>query len=99
MTGPHPPGEGSARRRCVYHGRVQGVGFRATTASIARRHPVTGYVRNRADGTVELVLDGPPQAVGEALGEIELAMCGYIDRRDDADLEMSERFERFEIRR
>ena len=40
------------RCRVIYRGRVQGVGFRYTSASIARRFPVTGYVRNLPDGTV-----------------------------------------------
>ena len=52
------------RRRLIYQGRVQGVGFRYTVASIARRFPVTGYVKNLPDGNVELAVDGefaPPR--------------------------------------
>ena len=45
------------RRRLVYHGRVQGVGFRYTARSIARRHPVSGWVRNLPAGTVELLVE------------------------------------------
>jgi acylphosphatase len=50
-------------RRVVFSGRVQGVGFRATTEHLARRRPVTGYVKNLADGTVELVACGEPEEV------------------------------------
>jgi acylphosphatase len=50
-------------RRVVFQGRVQGVGFRATTEHLARRRPVTGYVKNLADGTVELVACGEPDEV------------------------------------
>lgn len=46
------------RVRVRFVGRVQGVGFRATTCSIATRFPVVGQVRNMRDGTVELVAEG-----------------------------------------
>ena len=56
-----------ARRvRVVVRGRVQGVAFRYATADEARRAGVTGWVRNRPDGSVEAAFEGPPPAV-EAL--------------------------------
>lgn len=53
--------EGSPRDRrlhAVVHGRVQGVGFRATTVDEARRLGLAGWVRNRYDGTVEVLAEG-----------------------------------------
>jgi len=47
----------------IIHGRVQGVGYRAWARSEARRLHLDGYVRNRSDGTVELVAAGPSAAV------------------------------------
>jgi acylphosphatase len=44
--------------RVLYTGRVQGVGFRATAAYMARNYPVTGWVRNLADGRVEMWAEG-----------------------------------------
>jgi acylphosphatase len=51
------------RRRLIVHGQVQGVGFRWTIARAAESHGVAGWVTNRADGTVEAVLEGEPDAV------------------------------------
>jgi acylphosphatase len=44
-------------------GRVQGVGFRLYMQREARSRGITGWVRNRADGTVEAVVQGTPDAV------------------------------------
>lgn len=48
-------------------GRVQGVGFRHYMQREARRRGVNGWVRNRKDGTVEAVLQGPQEAVDAVL--------------------------------
>jgi len=52
------------RRRVVVHGLVQGVFFRDTCRREAWAAGVSGWVRNRADGTVEAVFEGPADAVG-----------------------------------
>jgi acylphosphatase len=49
------------------HGRVQGVGYRAWTASRAARLGLAGWVRNRADGTVEALVAGPIDAVEQMI--------------------------------
>ena len=47
-------------------GRVQGVGYRYAMAAEAERLGLAGWVRNRRDGTVEAIVQGPVQSV-EAL--------------------------------
>ena len=73
-------------RVVYYSGRVQGVGFRATAASVARRHPdVRGWVRNLPDGRVELLADGPAPAVEAFLADVRDRMAGYIDAEESAE--------------
>lgn len=51
----------------LIHGRVQGVGFRESLGFEADRRGARGWVRNRRDGTVEAVLDGPPDVCAALL--------------------------------
>ena len=58
------PGAGPVvRRRVTIRGRVQGVGFRMSCDRRARDLGLAGTVRNRPDGTVEAVFEGPAAAV------------------------------------
>jgi acylphosphatase len=52
-------------------GGVQGVGYRAWVESTARAMGLTGWVRNRRDSSVEMVLQGPFERVGEMLRRCE----------------------------
>ena len=52
-------------RRYLIAGRVQGVFYRASAQSIARRLGLTGWVRNLADGRVEVVACGPEDRLAE----------------------------------
>ena len=76
------------RRRAVAHGRVQGVFFRDSTRREAERRGVAGSARNTADGTVEVVLEGPAEAV-EAMLEFLRAGPGHasVSRLEVADEE------------
>jgi acylphosphatase len=57
-----PPAIASNSNRCrlhvFYSGRVQGVGFRYTTKTVATGFEISGTVRNLPDGRVELIAEG-----------------------------------------
>lgn len=78
------------RRHVIYSGHVQGVGFRFTTHSISHGHEVVGFVRNLADGGVEVVVEGSGQEIDAFLAEVETRLSGHIhnvqsDRRPATD--------------
>lgn len=55
------------RVRAVVQGRVQGVFYRDSCRAQARRLGVGGWVRNRPDGTVEVVAEGTRDRVDQLL--------------------------------
>ncbi len=57
------PRESIVRRRAVVTGMVQGVGFRWSAREQAHRLGVTGWARNRVDGSVEVEVEGEPASV------------------------------------
>ena len=62
-------------RQVFYEGRVQGVGFRFAVKQIARGYEVVGWVRNLADGRVEMQCGGERAEVEDflqAIAESEL---------------------------
>jgi acylphosphatase len=82
-----------------YSGAVQGVGFRATAAAIARRHPaIRGWVRNLPDGRVELLAEGPTQPVESFLADIRARMEGYIESEEATEQDLETPPDGFHIR-
>lgn len=59
------------RARVVARGRVQMVGFRAFAQRRALELGLRGTVRNRADGALECVIEGPKDAVVRMVGMLE----------------------------
>jgi acylphosphatase len=55
------------RYRVLISGQVQGVSFRDACRRTAERHGVSGWVRNRSDGSVEAVFEGAAEDVERVL--------------------------------
>jgi acylphosphatase len=55
----------TVRARLVIKGRVQGVAYRASAQDEGLRLGLVGEVRNRPDGSVEALVEGPRKAVEE----------------------------------
>jgi acylphosphatase len=72
-------------RRIVFRGQVQGVGFRYTVCEIADGLALTGFVRNRPDGTVEALLQGRADRIDECVSGIAARFGAHI-----RDMSMSE---------
>ncbi len=51
------------RKHIRFYGRVQGVGFRYHATYKARLLGLTGWVRNRSDGSVEMEVQGDPEQI------------------------------------
>ncbi len=88
--------------RCIVTGRVQGVSYRAATQRKARRLGLTGWVRNLADGSVELYAYGEPEAlaalrewlwIGPPRARVAVVVC-----RDVAAADVSALCGGFEVR-
>jgi acylphosphatase len=92
-------GQCAASRRSVHFaGRVQGVGFRYTARNIALQYPVRGYVRNLADGRVELVMEGSPSVMDEVVEEIKRKMSCFVRGVTIENSPATGEFEQFSIR-
>ena len=84
-------------KRVLFQGYVQGVGFRYATHGLAQRFAVAGYVRNLADGRVELVAEGAPTEVDKFVNAVSRQMSEHIESRQEHD-EPAQGLTTFEIR-
>lgn len=81
-----------------FHGRVQGVGFRAVSHQLANEHGVTGWIRNEADGTVSLIAEGPRDTVEAYLDALRTRMGENIISEKLTTSDETRGYAGFEIR-
>lgn len=87
------------RLQFVFSGRVQNVGFRATTRDAARAHPLTGWVRNDPEGTVTCQVQGRPAHIDAFLADLRARMARNIRSESLTTLPTDPAESTFDIRR
>ena len=85
------------RRRFVFYGCVQGVGFRWKACHTANHYGITGWVRNLENGAVELEAEGIREDLDALIRILGSHAWGYTDRVDMEDIPV-EGDRTFEIR-
>jgi acylphosphatase len=88
------------RLHVVVRGRVQGVGFRWFVRETARRRGLAGWVRNLADGGVEVFAEGPDAEIAALRSELAKGPEGAMpERLDEIPIDGSELARPFSILR
>ena len=85
------------RREAIFRGRVQGVGFRWTAHKIAQRFDVKGFVKNLANGNVQLVAEGSASELDAFLAVLQDLMSAHIRECTVVNQEPTGEFAAFEI--
>ena len=85
------------RWHLVFVGQVQGVGFRYTAQSIAKRLQVVGWIRNLNDGRVETVIEATPAQLQEFVDELSASTHGYVTEMEKNESAASNEFDSFQI--
>lgn len=81
------------------YGRVQGVSYRYWTQTTAHNLDLSGWVRNRNDGSVEAVIHGPEQTVEQMISACnDGPSMAEVDKIDIDDASDDEWFDGFEIK-
>ena len=70
------------RKRIIFTGWVQGVGFRYRARHAADLYGCTGWVRNEWDGSVTMEIQGEEEAIDRVIMSIEAGRCVRIENMD-----------------
>lgn len=88
-----------ARLHSIVTGSVQGVNFRTFTQKRATELGLVGYVRNRPDGSVEFVAEGPRDALERLRDAVHIGpWMAVVENVDSQWQTPTGEFHRFEIR-
>ena len=79
----------------IFTGRVQGVGFRFTAYNMAAKYGLTGYVRNLPDSSVEMLAQGRPDDINNAIEELKSRFI--VSKTDISHTEVNTEYNDFKI--
>ena len=84
--------------RYLVRGRVQGVGFRWFVEREAHMLGVTGWVRNNADGAVEVLAQGTRDQLSALLARLQQGpRAARVDRVDESEANLTQGMKTFRI--
>ncbi len=87
-------------RKYLIRGAVQGVGYRFFAQRVAAGHQVVGYVRNLADGRVEVVAEGERESVEDLKHDLAAGPdYGLVEGVEELNLEPTGAYRAFLIER
>jgi acylphosphatase len=84
-------------KHIIFSGKVQGVGFRNKARSVAASRQLTGFVRNLANGTVEMLVQGKAQAVDDCLKDIKQFFKENIKEIQIDEVEYESKYTNFRV--
>ena len=86
------------RKHIVFHGRVQGVGFRYTAKYLAQSLELTGWVANEYDGTVVMEVPGRETLINKLLVGLNHGHYITIEWMDTKEIPLEEEEKGFRVR-
>jgi len=86
------------RYHVFFSGSVQGVGFRYTTQDLANARGLTGWVKNTADGRVEMEVQGSKNEIDKLLNELKNSFAENIRAIDAQELSTEKEYNGFQIK-
>ena len=85
------------RKHIVFHGRVQGVGFRWRATQAAEMYGCTGWVRNEWDGTVTMEIQGTKLAIDAVISTLERGSYIHVEDTEERQLPIQENESQFTV--
>ncbi|MBP1967928.1 acylphosphatase [Virgibacillus natechei] len=82
---------GKINKYLIVSGRVQGVGFRYSAAQKAKELQLSGWVRNKIDGTVELEVEGDENKINHYIDEMNAGFNQFIQVKDIKEITYQEK--------
>ncbi|WP_018661425.1 acylphosphatase [Heyndrickxia acidiproducens] len=84
----------------IVTGRVQGVGFRYYTLNLARQHDISGWVKNKDDGSVEVMAEGKKKHLDEFIEGLKKGPSRFakVEGIEIEYLPVQEDFKEFNVR-
>lgn len=86
------------RQRIMFYGRVQGIGFRYRLKYAASARGLTGWVKNRYDGSVEAEVQGKREEISSLVAAMEDIRFIRIDKVVRTDIPVEEKEYHFHIK-